>query len=75
MILPDYLGDTKDTKWGIIRQCAIIEFDYHPGQSIAILQIDIDKLIDCILNEEYEQDLLIAFLGNNRVRPMTYENK
>ena len=70
LILLDYLGDTKGTKWGIIRRCAVIEFDYHPGQSIAILQIDVDKFIDCILNEEYEQDLLIALLGNHRVKPM-----
>lgn len=37
LVLPDYLGDTKDTKWGIIRQCAVIEFDYHQSQKIAIL--------------------------------------
>ena len=36
LVLPDYLGDTKDTKWGIIRQCAVIEFDYHQSQKIAI---------------------------------------
>ena len=39
LVLPDYLGDTKDTKWGIIRQCAVIEFDYHQSQKIAILQV------------------------------------
>ena len=43
-MLPDYLGDTKDTKWGIIRQCAVIEFDYHQNQKIAVLQVDIEKL-------------------------------
>ena len=42
LVLPDYLGDTKDTKWGIIRQCAVIEFDYHQSQKIAILQVDIE---------------------------------
>lgn len=48
LVLPDYLGDTKDTKWGIIRQCAVIEFDYHQSQKIAILQVDIEKLVDFI---------------------------
>lgn len=76
LVLPDYLGDTKDTKWGIIRQCAVIEFDYHQGQTIAILQVNIAKLVDFIYNGlDMEEDILAIFLGNNRVTPMIYANE
>ena len=71
LVLPDYLGDTKDTKWGIIRQCAVIEFDYHQSQKIAILQVDIEKLVDFIYSGlDMKEDALSVFLGNNRVVPM-----
>ncbi|BCL59113.1 hypothetical protein Fi14EGH31_28250 [Faecalibacillus intestinalis] len=71
LVLPDYLGDTKDTKWGIIRQCAVIEFDYHQSQKIAILQVDIEKLVDFIYSGlDMKEDVLSVFLGNNRVVPM-----
>lgn len=76
LVLPDYLGDTKDTKWGIIRQCAVIEFDYHQSQKIAILQVDIEKLVDFIYSElDMKEDVLSVFLGNSRVVPMIYDNK
>ena len=76
LVLPDYLGDTKDTKWGIIRQCAVIEFDYHQGQTIAVLQVNIAKLVDFIYNGlDMEEDVLAFFLGNNRVTPMIYANE
>ena len=66
LVLPDYLGDTKDTKWGIIRQCAVIEFDYHQSQKIAILQVDIEKLVDFIYSGlDMKEDVLSVFLGNN----------
>ena len=66
LVLPDYLGDTKDTKWGIIRQCAVIEFDYHQNQKIAILQVDIEKLVDFIYSGlDMKEDVLSVFLGNN----------
>lgn len=71
LVLPDYLGDTKDTKWGIIRQCAVIEFDYHQSQKIAILQVDIEKLVDFIYSGlDMKEDVLSVFLGNNRVVTM-----
>lgn len=71
LVLPDYLGDTKDTKWGIIRQCAVIEFDYHQNQKIAVLQVDIEKLVDFIYSGlDMKEDVLSVFLGNNRVVPM-----
>lgn len=71
LVLPDYLGDTKDTKWGIIRQCAVIKFDYHQSQKIAILQVDIEKLVDFIYSGlDMKEDVLSVFLGNNRVVPM-----
>ena len=71
LVLPDYLGDTKDTKWGLIRQCAVIEFDYHQSQKIAILQVDIEKLVDFIYSGlDMKEDVLSVFLGNNRVVPM-----
>lgn len=76
LVLPDYLGDTKDTKWGIIRQCAVIEFDYHQSQKIAILQVDIEKLVDFIYSGlDMKEDVLSVFLGNSRVVPMIYDNK
>lgn len=76
LVLPDYLGDTKDTKWGIIRQCAVIEFDYHQSQKIAILQADIEKLVDFIYSGlDMKEDVLSVFLGNSRVVPMIYDNK
>lgn len=76
LVLPDYLGDTKDTKWGIIRQCAVIEFDYHQSQKIAILQVDIEKLVDFIYSGlDMKEDVLSVFLGNNRVVPMIYDNE
>lgn len=75
LVLPDYLGDTKDTKWGIIRQCAVIEFDYHQSQKIAILQVDIEKLVDFIYSGlDMKEDVLSVFLGNSRVVPMIYDN-
>lgn len=71
LVLPDYLGDTKDTKWGIMRQCAVIEFDYHQSQKIAILQVDIEKLVDFIYSGlDMKEDVLSVFLGNSRVVPM-----
>lgn len=76
LVLPDYLGDTKDTKWGIIRQCAVIEFDYHQSQKIAILQVDIEKLVDFIYSGlDMKEDVLSVFLGNSRVVPMIYDNE
>ena len=76
LVLPDYLGDTKDTKWGIIRQCAVIEFDYHQNQKIAILQVDIEKLVDFIYSGlDMKEDVLSVFLGNSRVVPMIYDNE
>lgn len=76
LVLPDYLGDTKDTKWGIIRQCAVIEFDYHQSQKIAILQVDIEKLVDFIYSGlDTKEDVLSVFLGNSRVVPMIYDNE
>ena len=76
LVLPDYLGDTKDTKWGIIRQCAVIEFDYHQSQKIAILQGDIEKLVDFIYSGlDMKEDVLSVFLGNSRVVPMIYDNE
>lgn len=76
LVLPDYLGDTKDTKWGIIRQCAVIEFDYHQSQKIAILQVDIEKLVDFIYSGlNMKEDVLSVFLGNSRVVPMIYDNE
>ena len=74
LVLPDCLGDTNDTKWGIIRQCAVIEFDYHEGQKIAVLQVNLEKLID-IINEgiTMDEDILAIFLGNKRIVPMNYE--
>lgn len=76
LVLPDYLGDTKDTKWGIIRQCAVIEFDYHQSQKIAVLQVDIEKLVDFIYSGlDMKEDVLSVFLGNNRVVPMIYGNE
>lgn len=76
LVLPDYLGDTKDTKWGIIRQCAVIEFDYHQNQKIAVLQVDIEKLVDFIYSGlDMKEDVLSVFLGNNRVVPMIYGNE
>lgn len=75
-MLPDYLGDTKDTKWRIIRQCAVIEFDYHQNQKIAVLQVDIEKLVDFIYSGlDMKEDVLSVFLGNNRVVPMIYGNE
>lgn len=76
LVLPDYLGDTKDTKWGIIRQCAVIEFDYHQSQKIAILQVNIEKLVDFIYSGlDMKEDVLSVFLGNSRVVPMIYDNE
>lgn len=76
LVLPDYLGDTKDTKWGIIRQCAVIEFDYHQSQKIAVLQVDIEKLVDFIYSGlDMKEDVLSVFLGNSRVVPMIYGNE
>ena len=76
LVLPDYLGDTKDTKWGIIRQCAVIEFDYHQSQKIAILQVDIEKLVDFIYSGlDMKEAVLSVFLGNSRVVPMIYDNE
>lgn len=76
LVLPDYLGDTKDTKWGIIRQCAVIEFDYHQSQKIAILQVDIEKLVDFIYSGlDMKEDVLSVFLGNSCVVPMIYDNE
>lgn len=76
LVLPDYLGDTKDTKWGIIRQCAVIDFDYHQSQKIAILQVDIEKLVDFIYSGlDMKEDVLSVFLGNSRVVPMIYDNE
>lgn len=76
LVLPDYLGDTKDTKWEIIRQCAVIEFDYHQSQKIAILQVDIEKLVDFIYSGlDMKEDVLSVFLGNSRVVPMIYGNE
>lgn len=76
LVLPDYLGDTKDTKWGIIRQCAVIEFDYHQSQKIAILQVDIEKLVDFIYSGlDMKEDVLSVFLGNSRVVPMIYDKE
>lgn len=76
LVLPDYLGDTKDTKWGIIRQCAVIEFDYHQSQKIAILQVDIEKLVDFIYSGlDMKEYVLSVFLGNSRVVPMIYGNE
>lgn len=76
LVLPDYLGDTKDTKWGIIRQCAVIEFDYHQSQKIAILQVDIEKLVDFIYSGlDMKEDVLSVFLSNSRVVPMIYDNE
>lgn len=76
LVLPDYLGDTKDTKWGIMRQCAVIEFDYHQSQKIAILQVDIEKLVDFIYSGlDMKEDVLSVFLGNSRVVPMIYDNE
>lgn len=76
LVLPDYLGDTKDTKWGIIRQCAVIEFDYHQNQKIAVLQVDNEKLVDFIYSGlDMKEDVLSVFLGNSRVVPMIYGNE
>lgn len=76
LVLPDYLGDVLDTKWGIIRQCAVIDFDYHQCQKIAVLQVDIEKLVDFIYNGlDMKEDVLSVFLGNTRVVPMIYGNE
>ena len=75
-IYKQFFYHTKDTKWGIIRQCAVIEFDYHQSQKIAILQVDIEKLVDFIYSGlDMKEDVLSVFLGNSRVVPMIYDNE
>lgn len=51
LILPDHPGDIKA---GILRQCATIEFPYHPGRSIAVLQINMDELIHACVKQDPE---------------------
>ncbi len=48
MILPDHMNDTGNK---LLRQCAEIKFPYHEEQSIAVLQIDMDALIDICVND------------------------
>lgn len=48
MILPDHMNDTGNK---LLRQCAEIKFPYHEEQSIAVLQIDMDALIDVCVND------------------------
>ena len=47
---------------GNYRQCAVIEFDYHQSQKIAILQVDIEKLVDFIYSGlDMKEDVLSVF--------------
>lgn len=48
LILPDHI---KDTGNNLLRLCAEIAFPYHKEQSIAVLQVDMDDLIDVCVNE------------------------
>lgn len=48
LILPDYM---KDTGKNLLRLCAEITFPYHEEQSITVLQIDMDELIDVCAND------------------------
>ena len=49
---------------------------YHQNQKIAVLQVDIEKLVDFIYSGlDMKEDVLSVFLGNNRVVPMIYSNE
>ena len=48
LILPDHMKDTGNS---FLRLCAEITFPYHEEQSIAVLQIDMDALIDVCVND------------------------
>ncbi len=48
LILPDHMKDTGNS---FLRLCAEITFPYHEEQSIAVLQIDMDALIDVCVSD------------------------
>lgn len=48
LILPDHMKGTGNSFW---RLCAEITFPYHEEQSIAVLQIDMDALIDVCVSD------------------------
>ena len=50
LILPDHINDTGDK---LLRLCANIKFRYHEEQSIAVLQINMDALIDICANDNH----------------------
>ena len=51
LVLPDYMMDTGKN---VLRQCAFIPFAYHPEQSIAVLQVNMDALIDICAHNNQE---------------------
>ena len=48
LILPDHMKDTGNS---FLRLCTEITFPYHEEQSIAVLQIDMDALIDVCVSD------------------------
>lgn len=59
LILPDHMKDTGNSFW---RLCAEITFPYHEEQSIAVLQIDMDALIDVCVSDN--RDLIEKRTGS-----------
>ena len=60
LVLPDYIGDTKD---GITRYCAKIEFHYHEDREMGVIQVNLENLITAFLEEdEGEQERQRGYL-------------
>lgn len=73
LILPDHINDTGDK---LLRLCAEINFRYHEEQSISVLQINMDALIDICacdnqsLIEEKNQFMAYMLTNYKKVVPM-----
>lgn len=73
LILPDHINDTGDK---LLRLCAKIKFRYHEEQSISVLQINMDALIDICASDNQslieEKNQFMAYMLTNykKVVPM-----
>lgn len=57
LIFPDYIGDTVRTnknKEGILRLCAVLNFDLHKDRTIGIWQVNLQKLIEGRISSDEE---------------------
>lgn len=78
LVLPDYLGDTKDK---ILRQCGTIGYRYHQEHTVAVLQVNVEKLIKACSNreesvrEERERFMKLMLENNKKITALTSKNR